>query len=238
MTVLTHTHITMVYKILLVEDDPILVEMIEEFLSEEGFYVSVAHDAKTAMDLAYEQHFDLWILDVKIPHGDGFKLLSELRQQGKQTPAIYTTSLSSVQDLEKGFQSGCDDYLRKPFELKELLIRIQGILKRSFAHNNEDFEVIGNGISFSYAQKALFRNGEKITLSHKEGELLVLFLQNKNRFISYEEIFERLWGYGETPSEMSLRVYIKNLRQLIGKEKIINHRGSGYLYESTKSSHS
>lgn len=221
----------MAYKILIVEDDLSLVEMMEEFLSEEGFSVWVAHHAKEALELAYEQHFDMLILDVKLPFGDGFSLLQEIRKLGKQTPAIYTTSLNSIQDVERGFQSGCDDYLRKPFELKELLVRIHGILKRSFSHHLEDSESLGNGLCFSYAKKALMRDGNKISLSNKEIELLTLFLQNKNRFISYEEIYERLWEYGETPSEMSLRVYIKHLRQLIGKEKIINQRGSGYLYE-------
>ncbi|RAX58667.1 two-component system response regulator [Helicobacter monodelphidis] len=222
----------MAYKILVVEDDSLLLEMIEEFLSEEGFIIQAQEDAKKALELAYEESFDLYILDVKLPSMDGFTLLKEIRRLGKNTPAIYTTSLSSIKDLEEGFRSGCDDYLRKPFELKELLIRINGLLKRNFSHQNEDYEDLGNGILFSYQQKALFRHQEKILLPHKELELLTLLLQNKNRFVGVEEIFERLWAYEETPSELSLRAYIKNLRKLLGKERIINQRGSGYLYDA------
>lgn len=217
-------------RILLVEDDPFLLEMIEEFLVEQGYEVTKAKDAENALNLAYEESFDLWLLDVKLPKGDGFSLLKSLREAGKKTPAIYTTSLNTLQDLESGYESGCDDYLKKPFELKELLVRIKSLLKRRFAHKQEEFEELGGGWRFAIDSKILYHNDERYPFSAKETELLALFLQNKNRFISHEEIYDSLWGYGETPSEMSLRVYIKNLRRLFGKDRIINQRGNGYLY--------
>lgn len=220
----------MACKILLVEDDPLLAEMVEDFLAEEGYDVCVCQDAKIALQLACEESFDVFILDIKLPNGDGFSLLQTLRKKGIATPAIYTTSLGSIHDLQKGFESGCDDYLRKPFELKELLLRVQKIMQSSFNTAHSVAEDLGNGLQFFYAQKALFRYSQKIPLTSKETDLLALFLQNKRRFIGYEEIFEHLWGY-ETPSEMSLRAYVKHLRQLIGKDKIVNHRGRGYCYE-------
>ncbi|MDE7217919.1 MAG: response regulator transcription factor [Helicobacter sp.] len=220
----------MAAKILLVEDDPFLAEMVEEFLGEEGYDVCVCGNAKIALQLALEESFDVWILDIKLPSGDGFSLLQTLRKKGIATPAIYTTSLGSIQDLQKGFESGCDDYLRKPFELKELLLRIQKILQASFSTAHSLCEDLGNGLQFFYAKKALFRAQQKIPLTGKETDLLALFLQNKNRFMSYEEIFAHLWGF-ETPSEMSLRAYVKHLRALLGKDKITNHRGRGYCYE-------
>ncbi len=217
-------------RILVVEDDPLLGEMMEEFLSEQEFEITLASNAKEALDLAYERPFDLWILDVKLPGGDGFSLLKSLREAGKTTPAIYTTSLHTLQDLESGYESGCDDYLKKPFELKELLVRIKALLKRRFAHKQEEFEELGGGWRFCLGSKRLYQGEDLYSLASKEIELLSLFLQNKNRLLSHEEIFDRLWSYGESPSEMSLRAYVKNLRKILGKERILNQRGEGYLY--------
>ena len=195
-------------RILLVEDDEILLDLISEYLSENGYDVTTSNNAKDALDLAYEQNFDLLILDVKLPKGDGFSLLSSLRELGVSAPSIFTTSLNTIDDLEKGYKSGCDDYLKKPFELKELLIRIQALIKRNFSH----------------------QNGEKISISSKESDLLALFLQNKGKILTKDEIFNKIWKFDEEPSELSLRVYIKNLRQILGKDAILNRRGDGYIY--------
>lgn len=218
-------------KILIVEDDLILSQMLEEFLQENGYKTLSSACAKEALDLAYSQSFDLWILDVKIENGDGFALLKDLREANLNTAAIFTTSLNSVDDLEIGFKVGCDDYLKKPYELKELLIRVKALIKRNFAHKNDEFEYINENLKLDLHSKILYKNDKTIAIPQKEMKLLVLFLQNKNRFISTEEIFANLWEYDEEPSHMSLRAYIKNLRKIIGKEKIITQRGSGYLYE-------
>ena len=132
-------------QILLVEDDEILADLISEYLNENGFKVTHCTDALNASNLIYEQKFDVLILDVKIPKGDGFSLLAQIRKNGNETPAIFTTSLNTLDDLEVGYKSGCDDYLKKPFELKELLIRIQTLLKRKFSHKNDNFINLNNG---------------------------------------------------------------------------------------------
>ena len=217
-------------KILLVEDDETLSELIGEYLSEQGYDVTVRADAKQALDVAYERNFDILIFDVKLPKGDGFSLLAELRQLGNDTPAIFTTSLNTLQDLEIGYKSGCDDYLKKPYELKELLLRIQILLKRKFSHVNGDFIALEGGYKFYPGSKTLRQNGQIVNLSNKESELLALFLKNKNSLLSKETIFEKIWSYDEEPSELSLRVYIKNLRRIVGKEAIVNRRGDGYVY--------
>jgi DNA-binding response OmpR family regulator len=217
-------------KILLVEDDETLSELVCEYLSENGYEVEARADAEGAANVAYERKFDLFVIDVKIPKGDGFSLLSSLRAAGVDTPAIFTTSLGSLTDLEAGYDSGCDDYLRKPFELRELLIRIQTLLKRGFSHTNDDFVEIEGGFRFFIQSKELRKNGEKIPLRAKESELLELFLQNKNKLLSKDEIFTRLWSFSEEPSEQSLRVYVKNLRAILGKQIILNKRGDGYMY--------
>ena len=217
-------------RILLVEDDEILLDLISEYLSENGYDVTTSNNAKDALDLAYEQNFDLLILDVKLPKGDGFSLLSSLRELGVSAPSIFTTSLNTIDDLEKGYKSGCDDYLKKPFELKELLIRIQALLKRNFSHNNDEKVVISIELSFHPQSKILSKNGEKISISSKESDLLALFLQNKGKILTKDEIFNKIWKFDEEPSELSLRVYIKNLRQILGKDAILNRRGDGYIY--------
>lgn len=217
-------------QILLVEDDETLSELINEYLSEQGYDVTVCADAKAALDTAYERNFDILILDVKLPKGDGFSLLRELRRLGNDTPAIFTTSLNALQDLEIGYKSGCDDYLKKPYELKELLLRIQILLKRKFSHVNDEFIELNDGYKFYPSSKTLRQNGQIVNLSNKESELLALFLENKNALLSKETIFEKIWNYSEEPSELSLRVYVKNLRRILGKDAIINRRGDGYIY--------
>ena len=217
-------------RILLVEDDETLLDLISEYLGENGYDVTTTNNAKDALDLAYEQNFDLLILDVKLPKGDGFSLLSSLRELGVSAPSIFTTSLNTIDDLEKGYKSGCDDYLKKPFELKELLIRIQALLKRNFSHNNDELVVISNELSFHPQSKILSKNGEKISIPSKESDLLALFLQNKGKILTKDEIFNKIWSFDEEPSELSLRVYIKNLRQILGKDTILNRRGDGYIY--------
>ena len=217
-------------QILLVEDDETLSELISEYLSEQGYDVTVRADAKAALDTAYERKFDILILDVKLPKGDGFSLLRELRRLGDDTPTIFTTSLNTLQDLEIGYKSGCDDYLKKPYELKELLLRIQILIKRKFSHVNDEFIELNGGYKFYPSSKTLRQNGQIVNLSNKESELLALFLENKNALLSKETIFEKIWNYGEEPSELSLRVYVKNLRRILGKDAIINRRGDGYIY--------
>ena len=217
-------------QILLVEDDETLSELISEYLSEQGYDVTVRADPKAALDTAYERNFDILILDVKLPKGDGFSLLRELRRLGDDTPAIFTTSLNALQDLEIGYKSGCDDYLKKPYELKELLLRIQILLKRKFSHVNDEFIELGGGYKFYPSSKTLRQNGQIVSLSNKESELLALFLENKNTLLSKDTIFEKIWNYGEEPSELSLRVYVKNLRRILGKDAIVNRRGDGYIY--------
>lgn len=217
-------------KILLLEDDLSLSEIVEEYLSDEGYDVTLVSDAQEALNFAYEKHFDLWIFDVKVPLGDGFSLLKELREAGKDTPAIFLTSLNTSMDFKEGFDSGCDDYIKKPFELVELSIRIENLLKRSFAHKNEVYEDLGGGFKFFLKSQLLYKDNTLHPLPSKEIKLLALLLQNKNNFVSVDRIYEEIWDYDEEPSELSLRVYVKNLRKILGKDVIVNQRGKGYCY--------
>lgn len=218
--------------LLLLEDDLVLAETIQEFLEENHYEVLPASNGDEALDIAYEKHFDLLLLDVSVPGMDGFTLLQELRKLHIETPAIFLTSRDQVDDLAQGYQSGCDDYLKKPFELKELLLRIEALLKRSFFHKALNRIEIAPEIWFDLDSLTLQSEGNKVNLSAKESKLLKLFLQHDGELLSHEMIYEVLWDYGEEPSEFSLRSYIKNLRKWIGKEKIVSHKKLGYQYSS------
>ncbi|ECK1947840.1 response regulator transcription factor [Campylobacter lari] len=220
----------MAAKILLLEDDLSLNEIISDALSDEGFKVSCVYDAQEALEKAYEENFDLWIFDVKVPKGNGFEVLKELRESAKNTPAIFLTSLSMLDDVKQGFSSGCDDYIKKPFDVDELIIRVKNIIKRNFSHQKEDLILLSTSknISFDPLNKTLYQDKEIIALTNKEKELLSLLLKKRPHFVSIETIFNEIWSLDEEPVIMSLRVYVKNLRKILGKDLIINQRNIGY----------
>jgi len=149
-------------------------------------------------------------------------------------PAIFITSLDSVEDLEKGFESGCDDYIRKPFALKELQIRVDTLIKRGFYHASKELMEIAKNIAYDIKNNELIINGEVVSLGHKESKLLKLFMKNEGEVIVHERIYEHLWDYDEEPSDTALRTYIKNLRKIIGKEKIVSIKKQGYKFIAQK----
>jgi DNA-binding response OmpR family regulator len=215
--------------LLLLEDDLQLSDTVKQFLTLKGYDVWCAYDGLQAQEIIYEKHIDLMLLDVKVPHLDGFTLLKQVREEGTEIPAIFITSLNSVEDVEKGFELGCDDYIRKPFALKELLVRIEALLKRSYG-THEEKVLIDEGLLFDTKELTLTANGERVSLKTKELKLMALFLQHPNELLSYDKIFEALWEYDESPSGGSLRTYIKTLRSVIGKEKIETVKNIGYRF--------
>jgi DNA-binding response OmpR family regulator len=215
--------------ILLLEDDIQLSDTVKQFLELKGYDVLVAYDGVHAEELVYEKHIDLMLLDVKVPYVSGFDFLKAVRAEGKETPAIFITSLNSVEDVEKGFALGCDDYIRKPFALKELLVRVESLMKRSFGTHDEKI-VIDDGLFFDVKELVLTKEGNRVSLKTKELKLLALFLQHTNELLEYEKINETLWEYDEEPSSGSLRTYIKTLRAAIGKEKIETIKNIGYRF--------
>lgn len=213
--------------ILLLEDEPTLNEIMCDFLKDEGYKVTSCASYEEALELAVNG-YDLFIFDVKIIGGNGFELLKDLRQSGIKTPCIFTTSLNTIDDVKSGFDSGCDDYLKKPFELAELLVRVQNLLKREFGASIIN---INKRFSFDALQKRVINDGNIINIAKKECDLLALLIQNAGKVVTRDEIYSHLWGFDE-PSEMSLRVYIRNLRKLIGEAHIIAHPKVGYEFKN------
>ena len=219
-------------KLLILEDDLTLNETLVDFFSELNYDVVSIYDGDEAYEKIYENNFDLFILDVNVPSMNGFELLKTAREEGIKTPAIYMTSLNSMDSLEEGYQSGCDDYIRKPFALKELHLRVQTILNRSFHHVSDTKLKINENIYFDINTNILYNNDISCNLINKEAKLLKFFLKNKDEILSHERIYEALWEYDEDASENALRTYIKNIRKIIGKEKIVSIKKLGYRFKT------
>lgn len=220
-------------KLLLLEDDLSLNETIVEYLEDEGYEVSSVYDGEDALCAIYESSFDLLLLDVNVPKLNGFEVLKKIREEGNATPAIYITSLNSMDSLEEGYNSGCDDYIRKPFALKELLIRVQTVIKREFSAKN-DLIKIDEDITFDSIANELVCKGEVVKLNFKELKLLKFFLQNPNELLVHDRIYDYVWEYDEEYSDNSLRTYIKNLRKVLGKEKIVSLKKLGYRFNKER----
>lgn len=217
-------------RILLLEDDVNLSETVAEYLGDAGFEVVCAYDGEHAQELLYEARFDLLLLDVNVPGMNGFALLSEARGSGTATPAIFMTSRNAMRDVEHGFASGADDYIRKPFELMELLLRIRAILRRDFFHNPSESLDLGDGLAYDVSAGILYKEGVRMALGDKPARLLRLFVQRRGQLISHETISEHVWDYEEEPSDAALRTYIKELRKLLGKERIVSYKRLGYQF--------
>jgi len=217
-------------KLLLLEDDITLNETIVDYFESLDYEIISVYNGSDAQEAIYENNFDLLLLDVNVPDIDGFEILKSIRKSNNTTPAIFITSLNSMDDVEDGYESGCDDYIRKPFALKELKLRVETILKRGFFHSNATKVEIDKNIYYDTASDILKVNDQEIQLKNKDAKLLKLFLQNKDKLVTHETIYSTLWEYDEEISESALRTYIKNLRKLLGKEKIVSIKKLGYRF--------
>ncbi|HRM77362.1 MAG TPA: response regulator transcription factor [Aliarcobacter cryaerophilus] len=216
-------------KILLLEDDVILNEIIEEFLLSLNYEVITAFDGNIAEELIYEESFDLLLFDVNIPNITGFELLKNIRQNNINIPIIFITSRHTADDVKIGFNSGCDDYIKKPFELSELQLRIENV-KRLRQIDNHGQIKIDNDTFYNYEKKVIIRNNEEFNLSKIESKILEYFLKNKNKAISIDEISVNNWLYDEMPESTTIRTYIKNLRKKLNDETITTLKGIGYRF--------
>ncbi len=212
-------------KILLLEDDKLFNETLQDFLEEEGFALDYALDPYSALDLTYKNIYDLYLFDVNLPYESGFDLLRKLRQSGDTTPAIFVTSRDDKASLTDGFESGADDYMKKPIDLDELLLRISALLRRQT--RNEKLTI--GEYCLDMLSKTLYRDNEALDVTKKAVELLVLLLQSNGEVVSSDEIKNRLWAAGKNASDGSLRVYVTQLKKYFS-EHIVNVRGIGYRW--------
>lgn len=217
------------YKILVLEDDELFASTVEDFLSDEGFEVDIASDGEECLDLNFKKNYDLYLFDINVPKINGLELLEQLRTSGDNTPSIFLTSYKDKDTLQTAFLNGCDDYLKKPADLDELLLRIKALLKR----NKKQFDVIklSESVTFNPANKRVYENEEDLNLPIKVLELLELFIENRGEIVTKEMIISKLWATSQEYSEGSIRVYINQIKKLLDKDTILNIKGVGYKIE-------
>ena len=217
-------------KILLLEDDLILSDIIFSFLEKNGHYIALAKDGKKALQLLDTQRFDLGIFDINVPIASGLEVLKDTRFFKKKIPIIMITAYLDTAYLKEAFELGCDDYIKKPFDLEELSLRIQNIAKK-FALVQE--VAIGTKMTFNLTKRSVLNQTTSQTthLSQKESQILSYMLTHQNRVISFDELIQNIWINEEPPMDTTIRIYIKNLRLVIGMDKIKNLRGEGYILE-------
>jgi len=220
-------------KILLVEDEQTLAMIIKDTLDEEGFRVTVAQDGQLGLKYFFDSKPDILIADVMMPHVDGFEMVSKIRQMDKTTPVLFLTARSAIKDIVEGFELGANDYLKKPFNMQELIVRTKALVGRiqiKSANNQETSFNIGNYTFDAITQKLIFA-GKKEELSHRESEILKRLCINKNNVVETKNILLELWGDDSFFNTKSLHVFITKLRHKLSEDdriKIINVRGIGY----------
>lgn len=214
------------YKILLLEDDLILGDTIFDILEAEGFETTWVKDGRIALEKSFISTYDIFLFDVNVPFINGFELLNDLRQSGDLTPAIFITARVDIESLSNGFEIGADDYIKKPFDLDELIIRINAQIKKSFKSYSES--ITYNNLLFDIKKELVFKDNIKLHLSPVEFKLFELFIKNIDKVILKEEILYHI-HQGEEGSEAALRVQISKLKK-IGLN-ISNLRGVGYKCE-------
>ena len=213
-------------RILLLEDDALLSKILTKHLKE-NYKTTPVYDGNSALDILEKEKFDLLILDSNVPGISGLELIKELRSYNDTTPIIMITAYQDTLHLKSAFTHGCNDYIKKPFELDELDMRIENI-SRTFNIEQNQLISISTDTLFDALNNQIIKNNTNFSIAKKESEFLNYLVKNRNRTISKEELIQNLWSFENMPSDATLRVYIRNLRSLIGKEAIITIRGMGY----------
>lgn len=219
-------------KILSVEDDGLLLETMEDFLSLNGHIVTCVRGGKEALNKCYANVYDLYLFDINLPDINGIECLRFLRQSGDKTPAIFITSAQDSNSLKNGFLNGADDYVKKPFDLDELNLRINAVLSRSGL--NDELIKINEEFYINPAKEILLKNKKEYYLNKKDFQLLCLLIKNRGQIVTKQMIGDHLWSARQSTNEGSVRVYINNLKKLFGADVISNIRGLGYRFEISK----
>ena len=221
--------------ILLVEDEPALGQIVKDSLQTRGFTVTLCQDGGLALSLFFETRPHILILDVMLPNKDGFTLAREIRAVNTHTPIIFLTAKSQTTDVVKGFELGGNDYLRKPFSMEELIVRVNALLRQEQASPKPDTTAnqtynIGQ-YTFMPTRHILSHSGKEKKLTHREAEILLRLYQNRNQVMERKAVLLDLWGDDNFFNARSMDVFITKLRKYLKADptiEIINIRGLGY----------
>ncbi len=225
--------------ILLVEDEENLHEALKLNLELEGYEVTSAFDGVAALKAVEAEYFDLIILDVMLPEMDGINVTETIRLQNNEVPILMLSAKSSSADRVLGLKKGADDYLTKPFNLEELILRVQKLIEKNKKLQDRSsvgdvYQFGNNEIDFK-AQEAIINNNKKIQLSKKEAMLLKLLIENKNEVVPREKILQVVWGYNVYPTTRTIDNFILNFRKYFEEDSrnpkyFHSVRGVGYKY--------
>lgn len=221
------------YKILVADDEQKIREVIKEYAEYEGHTVYEAVDGMQAVDMAKEQDFDIIIMDVMMPRLDGFSACKEIRKF-KNTPILMLSARTEEYDKLFGFEMGVDDYVVKPFSPKEVLARINAIIKRNKSGNEPAGETVKfEGLEINFTARNVFIDGEKANLTPKEYDLLFYLVKNKNIALTRNKLLEEVWGYDFFGDDRTIDTHIKMLRNNLGpyRKFIVTLRGMGYKFQ-------
>jgi two-component system, OmpR family, manganese sensing response regulator len=220
-------------QILLVDDETELTEPLGRILKREGYQVDIAHDGDAGRLLASQNQYDLMILDWMLPYKSGLEICEELRSQGNPTPVLFLTAKDTLDDRVEGLDAGADDYLIKPFELRELLARVRALLRRPSLPPPPTLLQI-NDLKLDLENQLAYRQERAIELSDKESQLLAYFMQYPNQVLTHEQIYQHLWKEEDKPSSNALAAQIRLLRRKIEAESepplIHTVYGKGYRF--------
>ena len=222
--------------VLLVEDEETLALIIKDTLEGQGFFIRLAKDGEEGLGRFFEEKPDVLVADVMMPRMDGFEMVRRIRRQDKQTPVLFLTARSATNDVVEGFELGGNDYLKKPFGMQELIVRIKALLGRASrypASENQppatEFEI--GRYHFNATTQRLSYLGSETELSHRESEILRRLCENRNEVTPMQDILIDLWGDDTFFNQRSLHVFITKLRHKLSRDeriRIVNVRGIGY----------
>ncbi len=218
-------------KVLLAEDEPSLAMIVTESLETRNFEVVLAPNGENALNVFRKEDFDIIVLDVMMPLLDGFELAKRIREQNDEIPIIFLTAKSQTEDVLNGFHVGGNDYMKKPFSMEELIVRMHNLLNRKAEQQSADTFKLG-AYTFNFPQQRLsYRDEESLKLTHREAHLLFHLLQSKNKVLDRAYILEKLWGSNDFFTGRSMDVFISKLRKKLDRDpsiEIVNVRGYGY----------
>lgn len=223
-------------RILLVDDEVELTDPLSRLLTREGYSVDAAYDGTSGSQLAQSGSYDLLILDWMLPGKTGLEICQELRRQGKTTPVLFLTAKDTLDDRVQGLDAGADDYLVKPFELRELLARVRALLRRSGSpsHSTTTQRLTVADLELDSENQVAYRQGRIIDLSEKESQLLQYFMENTGQLLTHAQILQYLWKDDEPPSSNVIAALIRLLRRKIeqaGETQLIHTvYGKGYRF--------
>jgi DNA-binding response OmpR family regulator len=213
--------------ILLLEDDFDYKISIKEYLESLDYKVDDFENGEEALNAIYEKNYHLLILDIKVPNLSGYDLVRTLKKDEKNIPVIFITSLTDINNLSMGYELGCNDYIKKPFSLKELKYRVEQVVKSVYFNANENILKLTEEFYYNTNKMELLKKTEVINLTKKEHEVIFSLLTHKSQFVTFDTLREEVWD-NKYINESDIRVCIKNIRAKTSKTFILNQRGLGY----------